>query len=584
MESMRKYIKKYWKPFFIAITFLVIESISDLLQPTIMAKIVDIGVANKDMNYVLKLGGVMIGVTAIGAIGAIGRNIVSSNVSQRFGAELRSDLFKKVQSLSLENINNLEIASLITRLTNDVTGVQNFVHRMMRIFVKAPIIFLGSIIMAIILSPPMSLVLLFVVPIVMILIFFNLKIGYPLFRKVQNLLDNVNRVVREYLGGVRVVQAFNRFIYERKRLERANEELTENSTKAIRVMAIFKPSIGLTVNFGIVMVLWFSGISVNNGYMDVGKVIAFTNYMTQILFSFMRISMIFNILVRSRASLERIDEVFKVENTMTVSKDVIDIDKGEGRIDFQDVSFAYKDSSDYVLRDINFTILPGETLGIIGSTGSGKSTLVNLIPRFYDVTNGTIKIDGIDIKNINIKSLREKIAIVPQKTVLFTGTILENIRWGREDAILDEVKKVSKIAKAHDFIKKSPMGYDTVLSQGGVNLSGGQKQRIAIARGLIRNPEILILDDSTSALDLNTEGEIRKDLKGYLNSLTSIIIAQRITSVIGCDKIIVMDDGNIAGIGKHKELINSCEVYKDIFRSQIGKEEMVYEDGEWTRY
>jgi ATP-binding cassette, subfamily B, multidrug efflux pump len=575
MKFQKKYIKKYWKSFCIAITFLVIEAICDLMMPTIMARIIDIGVANKNMDYVLNMGAVMLGVTAIGAVGAVGRNIVSSNVSQTFGAELRGDIFKKIQSFSFDNINEFETASLMTRQINDVSQLQHFVHGAMRVFLKAPILCIGSLVMATLLDPPMALVPAVVVPVVGILIMINVKVGYPFFKKVQKLLDRVNGVIREYLSGVRVVKAFNRFDYEVNRFDNTNQEFADVSIKAARLMSIFTPGITLTVNIGIVAVLWFGGIRVNNGNMQVGQVIAFINYMTQILSSIMIITFVFSMFTRARASYERIQEVFDKENNMKVGTRTVESSTIKGRIDFENVTFSYKNTSgDPVIKNVTFKCEPKETVGIIGSTGSGKSSLVNLIPRFYDVTSGIVKVNGVDVKEIDTKNLREKIAIVPQKTILFTGTILENIRWGKDDATMDEVEDAAKVAQAHDFITSFPEKYDTILGQGGVNLSGGQKQRVAIARALIRRPEILILDDSTSAVDVATEGRIREGLKKYIVDLTCIIIAQRITSVMDADRIIVLDNGEIVGEGTHKELMETCEVYQDIFYSQIGKEGM----------
>lgn len=568
----KKYIKNYWKPFLLALVFLTFEALCDLMQPTIMSRIVDKGVTNKNLDYVIKNGGLMLLVTALGAVSAVSRNIISSNVSQKFGAELRGDLFKKIQKFSFENIDRFETASLITRLTNDVTQVQNFVHGMMRIFVKAPILCIGGIIMASLLDSKMSLILAVVVPVIALLIFINMNLGYPFFVKVQKAVDKVNGVMREYLGGVRVVKAFNRFDYEKERFNMANNELTKISTSAMRVMAAFSPGVTLTVNIGIIAVLWFGGLRVNSGEIHVGKIIAFTNYMTQILFSLMMISFVFSMFIRARASLERIGEVFTEKSGMPLSINPEEMPDIKGRVDFEDVCFSYSGSGEQFLNNITFKAMPGETIGIIGSTGSGKSSLINLIPRFYDVGSGSVKVDGVDVRNADITKLRDKIAVVTQKTILFTGTIGDNIRWGKEDATIEEVRNAALTAQADQFINTFPEGYNTMLGQGGVNLSGGQKQRISIARALIKNPEILILDDCTSAVDVTTESKIREALKKYSKDLTCFIIAQRITSVMGSDKIIVLDNGEITGIGKHDELMKTCDVYRDIFRSQIGKE------------
>ncbi|RNB56897.1 ABC transporter ATP-binding protein [Brevibacillus gelatini] len=576
MRFYRKYIKKYGVLASITIIFLMVEALCDLFMPTIMSRIIDIGVAQRDMDYVLKTGGLMLLITAVGAVAASMRNVFASYVSQNFGSQLRFDLFAKVQSLSFDSLNKFDRASLVTRLTNDVNQIQMFANGMMRIFVKAPLVCIGGLFMATQLNPDLAVVLAVVVPIVGLLIFLNLKIGFPLFLKVQQALDRVNGAMREYLAGVRVVKAFNRFDFEVGKFTRANEELQTKSLSATRVMSVFSPAIMLVVNLGIVAVLWLGGLGVEQGNIQVGHIIAFINYMTQILFSLMMISMVFNMFVRARASAGRIAEVFAEENRMSWKEDAaLGQEPGEekGRIDFDEVSFSYEgEDGQPVLKRISFSCLPGETVGIIGSTGSGKSSLVNLIPRFYDVTAGTVRVNGRDVREVDPARLREKIAIVPQKTTLFTGTVLENIRWGKEDATEAEVEAAARMAQAHEFIAATPEGYQTRVGQGGVNFSGGQKQRISIARALVKKPEILILDDSTSAVDVATESKIKEALQTYAKGLTCILIAQRITSVMDADKIIVLDDGEVAGIGTHETLLATCRVYQEIFTSQIGKE------------
>jgi ATP-binding cassette, subfamily B, multidrug efflux pump len=573
MQFLRKYVRKYWKLFSTAVLFLACEALCDLLQPTIMSKIIDVGVAGRDLSYVLKMGGVMLLITAFGAVAASLRSVLASIVSQNFGSDLRSDLFRKIQSLSFKNIDKFDRASLVTRLTNDVTQVQVFVNGLMRMFVKAPLVGIGALVMAVRLNPPLSVVLVVVVPVVAILIMVNIRLGFPLFLKVQKSLDRVNGVMREYLSGVRVVKAFNRFDFEVEKFSSANEELQNKSIRANRNMSVFSPAIMLTVNLGIVGVLWLGGIGVNNGSMHVGHIVAFINYMTQILFSLMMVSMVFNIFVRAKASTGRIAEVFSIEENITWSNVQTEETTEKGRIDFEDVTFSYEGTSgEPVLKKINLSILPGETVGIIGSTGSGKSTLVNLIPRFYDVTSGVIKVDGVNIQQLSPKKLREKIAIVPQKNILFTGSVAENVRWGNDKAVIEEIEKASKMAEADDFIQAAPEGYDTRIGQGGVNFSGGQKQRISIARALVRNPEILILDDSTSAVDVATEARIKDSLKKYAKGLTCLLIAQRITSIMDTDKIVVLDHGEVAGLGRHEELLKDCQIYQEIYQSQMGKE------------
>lgn len=578
MNFLKKYAKKYWLPFSVAIIFLTIEATADLLLPTIMAKIIDVGVANRDMDYVLKMGGIMLLITGFGAVTATGRNFISSYVSQNFGADVRADLFRKIQSLSFQNIDKFDRASLVTRLTNDVTQIQTFTNGLMRIFVRAPLLCIGSLIMAVRLNLDLSIVLAIVVPIIAILIMLNMRLGFPRFIKVQKAMDWVNRVMREYLSGVRVVKAFNVFNFEISKFAQANLELQSTATSVSRLMSIFGPMMLTVMNIGIVAVLWFGGYGVQNGNIQVGEIIAFTNYMIQILFSLRMISMVFIMFVRAKASAGRISEVFSEENRMvdTVSsfdKKSQQSSRTKGQIDFHNVSFSYEGASgEPVLKNITFTCLPGETVGIIGSTGSGKSSLINLIPRFYDVSEGSVEVDGIDVREYNLKDLRAKIAVVPQQTMLFTGTLAENIRWGKENATEEEIKQATAIAQAESFIDASPEGYETMLGQGGINLSGGQKQRLSIARALVKQPEILILDDSTSAVDVTTEAKIKKALKEYVAGLTCIIITQRISSIKDADKILVLDDGKLVGYGTHEKLIADCQVYQEIHHSQMGKE------------
>ncbi|WP_430487914.1 ABC transporter ATP-binding protein [Priestia flexa] len=572
MGNYRGYIKKYYKPFSIALLFLMLEAICDLMQPTIMAKIIDVGIANRDLDYVLRMGAVMLGVTLLGGVAASTRSILASITSQNFGAELRLDLFRRIQTLSFKRINNYDRASLITRLTNDVTQVQLFVNGLMRIYIKAPLLAIGGLIMAITLNIHLSVVLMVVVPIIVVLLITNIKLSIPRFAKLQNALDRVNGSMRDYLSGVRVVKAFNRFNYETAKFSRFNDELQDKSVAATRVIAIFSPIIMLVMNVGIVAVLWIGGHGVESGTIQVGHVVAFTNYMTQILFSLMMISMVFNMFVRARTSAGRIGEVLGEKNDMTWTEEQFVSNQG-GKIDFENVSFSYNETSqEPVLKNVTFTCMPGETLGIIGKTGAGKSSLVSLIPRLYDATSGTIKLNDSDIREIEPKAIRERIAIVAQKAMLFTGTIGDNIRWGREDASEEEVQLAAEMADANGFIQRSKAGYETEIGQGGVNLSGGQKQRVSIARALIKQPEILILDDSTSAVDMATEAKIKQSLERYANNITCILVSQRISTVADADRILVVDNGEIVGNGKHEELLQTCQAYKEIYESQFEKE------------
>jgi ATP-binding cassette subfamily B multidrug efflux pump len=577
-----RYIRKYWKSFLLAILFVTIEAGADLMMPTLLANIIDEGIAEKDMNHVLQMGGLMLLITAMGAVAASIRNVVASHVSQKFGAELRSDLFAKIQSLSFDSMNQFDRGSLITRLTNDVTLVQNFLNGMMRIFVKAPIIGIGALIMAIRLNWNLSIILLVIVPIVIVLVALNIRIGFSRFMNVQKSLDKVNATVREYLSGVRVVKAFNRFDYEEERFEKSNEEQRARSTNAMRAMSIFNPAIMLTVNFGIVTVLWLGGRWLNADLLPVGHLVAFVNYMTQILFALMMLTMVFTMFIRAKASAQRIGEVFNQEDGMTWREEgkwggetggSAGAKGSIGSIEFRNVTFSYGgEQGSPAVDDATFACRPGETIGIVGSTGSGKSSLVELIPRFYDADSGEIRVGHTDIRELDPSALRERIAIVPQQTMLFTGSIMDNIRWGKEDATDEEVVEAAKLAEAHEFIQRLPEGYQSLLGQRGVNLSGGQKQRISIARALIRRPDILILDDCTSAVDMVTEARIKSALKTYAQGMTCLLIAQRITSVMDTDNIIVMDQGKIVDKGTHDELLERCQVYQEIYRSQIGKE------------
>ena len=569
MSFLYKYFKKYYKMFFLAVGCVMLEVLCDLLQPTLMSIIIDSGISTNDMNMVLKYGFIMIGVSIFGAFIAINRNRFATTVAQDFGAELRLDVFNKIQSFDFDNIDKFERGSLITRLTNDVTNIQNFIYGLMRIFVRAPLLAIGCIIMSVRLDFKMALIVLTIVPIVGGLIYLNLRYGYPYFLKVQRAIDKVNGVIREYLRGVRVVKAFNRFDFEEERFENVNDDLTYKSVASMRFMAVFNPIITLIVNIAIAIIIWSGATRVNIGTIQVGKVVAFTNYMTQLLFALMATSMIFSSLIRAKTSSERINEIFLEENNIKEVKDKKYNYSEKGNIKFENVTFSYKGlKGDPIIDNISFTLEKGMTLGVVGSTGSGKTTLVNLIPRFYDAKSGKILIDGIDIRNYTFEELRAKISIVPQKTVLFSGTIKENIKWGKEDATDDEIVEACKIADADSFISGFNKGYESIVGQGGSNLSGGQKQRVAIARALIKRPEILILDDSTSALDTDTEYRIRKSLKEYSKDMTTILIAQKISSVINADKIIVLDHGKIVGEGTHDELMSNCEVYKDIYKSQ----------------
>ncbi|MDR3552411.1 MAG: ABC transporter ATP-binding protein [Clostridia bacterium] len=569
MNLLRRYAGKYLRLFICAIAFLSLEAGCDLMQPTVMSWVVDNGIGSRNLALVLRYGGLMLLITAVGAFAAVMRNFISSNVSQGFGADLRGDLYQKIHSLSFDQIDRFEPATLITRLTNDVTQLQNFVNGMMRIFVKAPLMCIGAIIMAMLINFRLSLIVLAVMPLIIVLIVFNTRLAFPFFRRLQGAIDRVNGVMREFLSGIRVVRAFNRSGFEQQRFNEANAGLSDIQKSAMRTMAVFSPGIALAVNLGAAAVLWAGGYRVNGGSMRVGQVMAFANYMIQILSALMMISSVFTNFVRAKASTQRIDEVMRAQSSIVKPESPVAPQCTE--IAFEDVTFRYSGADEPALRSLSFRCGVGETVGVIGTTGSGKTSLVSLIPRFYDATQGTVRIGGTDIRLLDDTALREKVAVVPQKNTLFTGTIAENIRWGNPSATDEEVRRAAAAAQADEFIEDFPEGYGTVLGQGGVNLSGGQKQRISIARALVRRPEILILDDCTSAVDVITEAKIRQGLRQLQHSLICIIISQRIASVMAADRILVLSGGELMGAGSHAELLQSCPIYRDIYESQYGR-------------
>ncbi|HML45914.1 MAG TPA: ABC transporter ATP-binding protein [Clostridia bacterium] len=567
MRKTLSYFFRYWPVALLSLIALAGESVCDLWQPTLLAQMIDEGVIPRDAATVQRYALSMLGITGLGMLCAISRAVLSSHVSQRFGRDVRLALYRKIQSLSLSSVDRFERASLITRLTNDVTQVQNFLNGMMRFFMRAPILCVGGVIMAYLRSPRMASALLVVIPVSALIIVLSIKIGYPFFYKVQNSLDRLNANVREYLSGIRVVKAFNRFAHEKRRFEQSNENLTNASATAMRVTASFGPAISLVVNLGVAAILWIAGAKGENQ----GNAIAFINYMNQIMFSMGMFSMIFNQLVRALVSGRRMEAVLAAEEGMDLS--------GTGTLEavrdglaFDNVTFTYQDANAPVLEGITLTAKRGETVGIIGPTGSGKSSLVNLVPRFYDVAGGAVKVDGTDIRSLDLHALRERVAIVPQQNLLFTGTIADNLRWGKKDATEAEMWEALAAAQAEGFVRGFPEGLETMLGQGGVNLSGGQKQRVSIARALIKRPDILILDDCTSAVDVTTEAAIRAALKRFSKDILCLMISQRISSVMTADKVAVLDQGRMVGLGTHAELLRSCDVYRDIYRSQIGKE------------
>lgn len=500
----------------------------------------------------------------------------SSIASQNFGNDLRINLFEHIQKFSNKNLDQLKTGSLITRLTNDVVQLQTFVQMILR-NIRSPLLLIGSLIMAIRISPSLTLILVVAVPLLVAILYGLIRLSFPLFEKMQVKLDGVNTVLQENLSGIRVVKAFVRAKHEQKRFNTANKDYTETAIKAVRLMSLNMPLMMLVLNVSIVAVLWFGGLQSWNGSLPVGQLIAFINYITQLLMSMLMLSNMLTFFSRAKVSADRENEVFSTISEIT---DVTESKKDtilNGRIVFDNVSFAYDPADENLVLDgINFTAEPGETVAILGATGAGKSTLVSLIPRLYDVSSGSITIDGSDTRQISLEHLRRKIGYVMQQAILFSGTIRDNIRYGRPEATDEEVEQAAKAAEAHHFILELPQGYDTVLGQRGINLSGGQKQRLSIARALLIQPTILIMDDSTSALDAATESRIRQMLKKRLSSSTNIMIAQRVTSVIDADRILILENGRIAVQGTHDGLMSSSEIYRDIWKSQMKGEEVPY--------
>ncbi len=570
LVSLIKYLKSYKKWALLAPLLVLLEVVMELMLPKIMANIVNIGIGGSNIDYILWNVFLMIILSIVGIIGGIGSIYFATMASESTVADIREDLFTKINSLSLVNFSKLKTGQLITILTNDTYSVSNLITMVLRFLFRVPIILVGSIIMALIISPQLSLILLFMTPILLIVAILIIKKVFPYFTIIQKTVDDVNAVVRENIGGIQVVKSFVMEDYEIEKFDKINKKMMDVVIRAMRFVVLAMPLMMLFINMATVLVLWYGGKLVMIGDLEIGSIIAFTQYLTNILMSLLMISMGIAVTTRSVVSAKRINEIFALTEDVKELDNPIKKEKIEGKVEFKNVSFSYEQGSgDAVLNDINFVVEKGKKVAILGSTGSGKSTVAALIARFYDPTEGVVLIDDIDIRKYSLKTLRKNIAVVFQKTVLFSDSIRNNIKYGRRDATDDEVVKVSKIAQAHDFITKKEEGYDYVVEQGAVNLSGGQKQRLSLARALIMDAPILILDDTTSALDLKTEKKIRTTLKKELADKTVFIITQRIATALDADMIIVLDDGKISGIGNHDTLIKTNEVYKSIYESQI---------------
>ncbi|MGA2975058.1 MAG: ABC transporter ATP-binding protein [Spirochaetia bacterium] len=571
--KLSRYLKPYWRDALLAPLLMVVEVASDLMQPTFLARIVDTGVANGDLPFILRTGLSMIGIVLIGALGGVGCTITASRASMYFAADLRRDAYKRVQALSFARQDTFSTSSLVTRLTNDVVQVQTMVLMMLRILVRSPLLCIGGIILAVTLNPRLSLVLVIALPLLTVALLIVIRKGFPLFATVQQRLDRVNAVMQENLSGVRVVKAFVRAARERDRFDQANAGLRDATVTAQRTLALTSPLMMLVMNLSVVAVVWFGGLQVHLWGIGVGQLMAFINYLMQIMSSLAMVAFMLVSVSRASASAQRLREILDAPIDIADAPHAAALSVREGRVVFDAVSFRYEGAAgEPVLQEVSLSAEPGQTVAILGSTGSGKSTLVGLIPRFHEVTSGHVLVDDVDVRDYPLAMLRGGIGMVLQESLLFTGTIRDNIRWGREDATEEEILEAARAAQAHEFVTRFPDGYDTVLGQGGVNLSGGQKQRLAIARALVRRPAILILDDSTSAVDMGTEARIQASLRSPSHRCTCFIIAQRISTVMAADRIVVLENGRVDASGTHRDLLTASAVYREICASQLGEE------------
>lgn len=572
LRKLFKFLKPYMFFTIIAPVFMLVEVAMDLAQPMLMSRIIDVGVKNSDKAYIIWMSVLMCVCALVGIVGGAGNMYFSTKAGYGFAKDLRSAVYRKIQSFSFANVDIFKTGSLITRTTNDVTQIQNAFTSCIRMLVRSPFLCIGGIVSILMISPKLSLVVLTALPFLVILIVVLLKKGHVLFSTMQEKLDRVNTVMQESLSGIRVIKAFARSDHENKKFKKANGDLTESSMKAMRMLSVAFPFVGLIMNVTMIFMYLMGGKMVFSGSLTPGEVMAFSNYITQILISLTMSSFTLMFLSRAGVSFQRVNEVLDTKSDIEDgTNETLSIVKGE--VEFRNVSFSYPgQAGDPILRNISLTVKPGETVAILGATGSGKSTLINLIPRLYDATHGSVLIDGRDVREYRLDNLRGAIGYALQENVLFTGTIEENLKWGDENADHDKIRRIADIAQADPFVENLQNKYNTVLGQKGVNLSGGQKQRLCIARALMKNPKILILDDSTSAVDLTTEAKIQTALRDVFSSMTVFIVAQRISSVMDADKILVMENGEIIDVGKHAELTARCNVYREIVSSQLGEE------------
>lgn len=574
MIKLFRYLRPFALSVIIVLILVFLQSLVELYLPTLMADIVNRGIVQGDTNYILRIGGFMVLIAAGSAVCSILAGYMSAKIATGYSKNLRSSVFSQVQSYSLREFNELGTASLITRTTNDITQIQQLLIFLMRMTISAPMMFIGGIIMAVSKDASLSLVFVVVLPLLTGTVYIIAGKSIPLFKTMQVKLDNLNRVFREGLTGIRVIRAFNRIAHEKKRFSAANLDLTRTAIKVNILMAALMPVMMLVMNFTTLAIVWFGGIRISHGNMLVGDMMAFIQYAMLIMFSLVMVSFMFIMIPRAEASAIRINEVLEIVPEISDAEAVRSTESNRGLIEFKNVTFSYPGAEYPALKDISFTARPGEITAIIGGTGSGKSTLINLIPRFYDIDSGQVLVNGLDVREMAQKDLRAKIGFVPQKTMLFTGTVADNIRLGKEDATDEEIRHAAEIAQATEFIVEMPDGFASLIAQGGQNISGGQKQRLSIARALVHKPEIYIFDDSFSALDYKTDARLRAALRKETADATVIVVGQRVSTVMDADQIIVLDKGQIVGMGKHKELMQTCEVYREIVSSQLSEEEI----------
>lgn len=573
MMKLMKRLKPYWLSITAVLVLTFGQVIGQLYLPTLMSNIIDKGVVTGDTDYIWSTGMKMLLISFASVILSVIVVYLASRISMGFGKELRDKIFTKVEDFSLQEFDKVGTSSLITRTTNDVVQIQNVLYMMMRLMVMAPIMLLGGIIMAVGRDAKLSLIFVVVLPLLLLLVVILDGKAMPMFKSLQKKMDKLNRVIREGLTGIRVVRSFNRNEDELEKFEEANADYATTAIKVNRLLSLMSPLMMLLMNLTSIAIVWIGSIFIGNGDMQVGDLMAFIQYAMQIMMSFMMLSAVFIMIPRAGASAERINEVLDM-NAEILNPENPKTSTPPAKLSFEHVTFRYEGAEKPVIEDITFEANAGETIAIIGSTGAGKSTLINMIPRFYDVESGVVKINGIDVREMDQSSLRQKIGLVPQKAVLFTGTIASNMRYGKEDATDEEIWEALRTAQAENFVSKLANGLGSRVEQGGNNFSGGQKQRLSIARSLIRKPEIYIFDDSFSALDFKTDAKLREALKAETTEAVTLIVAQRITSVVNSDQIIVMNEGKIAGMGTHEELKESNQIYQEIMRSQLSEEEI----------